>query len=161
MRMTRSDVIISLSGAAVALVAGLLLGGAMQPHLDEGDGRPSGPQMFADWAGDRSTGPFDPGTTFVSYQGKIPDYVMGTDWKKRMAWPDETAAVAAAPRDEARNDETSDEMPATLTRAAYDDPPPPAQDYPSLGGAEQAAVGPPTDAPEPSDGDSSAPATGG
>jgi hypothetical protein len=162
MQMTRSDTIISLSGAAVALAAGLWLGGLMQPHLDEGDGRPSGPQMFADWAGDRSTGPFDPGTTFVNYQGRIPDYVMGTDWKKRMTWPDETAAVSAAPRDEAGHDGTQPREPAaTLTHAAYEDAPPPLHDYPSLGGAAQASAASVMDLPPAAYDASAAPTTGG
>ena len=82
-----------LSGAAAAAISGVLLGGAMQPHLDAADGRPAGPQMFANWSGVRSTGPFDPGTTFASYPGRVPDYVTGTDWKKAMAWPGERAAV--------------------------------------------------------------------
>ena len=37
MRLTLSESKIPLSGAACAVVAGLLLGGAMQPHLDDGD----------------------------------------------------------------------------------------------------------------------------
>jgi len=157
MRLTRSDMTISLSGAGVALAAGLLLGGAMQPHLDEGARGPAGPQMFADWAGDRSTGPFDPGTTFVSYQGKIPDYVLGTDWKKRMTWPDESAAVPA-PREETRY-ETSlpPEAPATLTRTAYEDLPPPTHAYPSLGGAPPSAI----DAAPPAADEAPGPAAGG
>src|SRR3954451_16584628 len=141
MQMTRSDTIISLSGAAAALAAGLLLGGAMQPHLDEGDGRPAGPQMFADWAGARSTGPFDPGTTFVSYQTNMPDYVMGSDWKKRMAWPDERAAVSAPREVDVDDDRSSTQEVAVLTRTAYEEPPPPAHDYPSLvGGARSASA---------------------
>jgi hypothetical protein len=124
------------------LAAGLLLGGAMQPHLYEGD-RPSGPQMFADWAGARSTGPFDPGTTFVSYQGKMPDYILGTDWKKSMSWADERAAVSP-PREAVRDDpppiETAGLTPSSLTRAAYQPPPPAPHAYPSLGGGEPAAA---------------------
>jgi len=125
-----------LGGAAISLVMGLMLGGAMQPHLDEGD-RPAGPQMFADWAGARSTGPFDPGTTFVSYRGKMPDYVLGTDWKKSMAWPDERAAVSP-PRDVAPTDPPPDPPVETagLTRAAYEEPPPAAHAYPSLNGGQ-------------------------
>jgi hypothetical protein len=132
MRPTLSELKIPLSGAVGALVAGLLLGSAMQPHLYDGD-RPSGPQMFADWAGARSTGPFDPGTSFVSYQGKTPDYVMGTDWKKRTAWPDDRAMVAAS-REAAPEDAPPPE-PATLARATYEEPPPPPHAYPSLGAA--------------------------
>jgi hypothetical protein len=134
MQLTLSELTIPLSGAACALVAGLLLGGAMQPHLDAADGRPAGPQMFADWAGVRSTGPFDPGTTFVNYPGKMPDYVMGTDWKKTMAWPNERAAVSA-PREAALDDAPTPPEPI-LTRVAYEEPPAaPPHGYPSLGGA--------------------------
>jgi hypothetical protein len=135
MRLTLSELRIPLSGAGAALIAGLLLGGAMQPHLDDGDTRPAGPQMFADWAGARSTGPFDPGTTFASYQAQAPDYVMGSDWKKRMAWPGEPAAVSA-PREVAAEDDEGATQVAVLSRTTYEEPPPPAHDYPSLvGGA--------------------------
>jgi hypothetical protein len=144
-----------VSGAVVAAVVGALSGGAMQPQLFEGD-RPSGPQMFAGWDGTRSTGPFDPGTTFASYHGAPPDYVIGTDWKKAMAWPDERAAVSAPSAADVqvaeRDDTTVPEEPAALTRAAYDDEAAPTHDYPSLGGAPQ-PLGPATD-----DADAPAPA---
>ncbi|HEX2816130.1 MAG TPA: hypothetical protein VHN39_07035 [Phenylobacterium sp.] len=127
-----------MSGAACALMAGMLMGSAMQPHLYDGD-RPSGPQMFAEVAGARSTGPFDPGTSVVSYQGRMPDYVMGADWKKRMAWPDERAAVSA-PREVVRDDDPPPPERAVVSRAAYDEPPPLPHDYPSLvGGARSAS----------------------
>lgn len=138
MQLTLSELKIPLSGAACALAAGLLLGGAMQPHLYDGD-RPSGPQMFADWAGKRSTGPFDPGTTFVSYQGRMPDYILGTDWKKSMTLYDERAAVSP-PRDVVREDppeppmQTASLTSASLTRAAYEEPAPAPHTYPSLSG---------------------------
>jgi hypothetical protein len=139
MRLTLSELTIPLSGAACALVAGLLLGSAMQPHLDGGDGRPAGPQMFANWAGARSTGPFDSGTTFVNYPGATPDYVMGTDWKKRMAWPNERAAVSA-PLATAREDVPPPAEVAVLTHAAYEEPRPLAHSYPSVvGGARSAS----------------------
>jgi hypothetical protein len=138
MRISWPELTIPLTGAAGALVAGLLLGGFMQPHLDEGDNRPAGPQMFADWAGDRSTGPFDPGTTFVSYQARMPDYVLGTDWKKAMTWPDERAAVSA-PRETAQEEEPQPAVEvAALDRTIYQEPPAPLPGYPSLGGARPA-----------------------
>jgi hypothetical protein len=136
MRLILSELKIPLSGAAGALVAGLLLGGAMQPHLYDGD-RPSGPQIFAEVAGARSTGPFDPGASFVSDPGKTPDYVMGTDWKTRAAWPDERAAVSAS-REVSRDDDSPSVEIATLDHAAYVEPPAPRPGYPSLGGARPA-----------------------
>lgn len=133
-----------LSGAAAAAITGVLLGGAMQPHLDDGDGRPAGPQMFANWSGVRSTGPFDPGTTFASYQGRVPDYVMGTDWKKAMAWPDERAAVSAPSRDVAQGDDPPAEAPIVLARA-YEEPAPVGHAYPSLSGGEPSTAEPPSE----------------
>ena len=142
-----------LSGAAAAAITGVLLGGAMQPHLDAADGRPAGPQMFANWSGVRSTGPFDPGTTFASYQGRVPDYVMGTDWKKAMTWPDERAAVSAPSREVARGDDLPAEAPVVLARAAYEDLPPVAHAYPSLSGGEPSTAGPPSVDEAPAAGD--------
>jgi hypothetical protein len=135
------------SGAAVAVVSGLLLGGAMQPNLGD-DGRPAGPQMIAGWAGARSTGPFDPGATYASYAGQIPDYVLGTDWKKTLAWPAEPAATPEPAAREAAPRQPPPE-PVGLTRADYDDAPPePKAHYPSLGGdiAPRAQVGQAVDA---------------
>lgn len=145
-------VIVLFAGVAAAVVSGAMLGGAMRPALVTD--RPEGPQMFATWAGDRSTGPFDPGTTFVAYGPNAPDYVMGADWKKRMAWPDEPAAAAPSARDDVADDDTRVSQDASLdaapivVRAAYEDAPAPAHDYPSLGGAAASAEPPPAaDAP--------------
>jgi hypothetical protein len=150
--MTRTDLTVFLSGAAVALTAGVLLGGAMQPHLNSDDGRPEGPQMFAAYDG-RSTGPFDPGdpnATLAAYHGTPPDYVMGTDWKRAMA-PTVVKVALTEPRDA-----TDDPPPAVLTRAVYDEPAPPAHDYPSIGGAHPAS----TEIPAPADEDDIAPGAG-
>jgi hypothetical protein len=145
-----------LGGAAVSLAVGLMLGGAMQPHLYEGD-RPSGPQMFADWAGARSTGPFDSGTTFVNDQGKIPDYVLGTDWKKSMAWPGERAAVSS-PREVVYDDPPpAPEEPVTLTRAAYEDAPLAPHAYPSMTGGHPSVI----EVPQPADTDDTGPVISG
>ena len=140
------DLKIFLPGAGLALAAGMLLGGAMQPQLYDGD-RPAGPQIVAGWETGRSTGPFDPGTTFAAYHGQMPDYVLGTDWKKTMAWPEERAAVSPPSQDVSHDDPSPDEEPATLTRVAYVDPPAPApiHAYPSLGGASGASVHAATD----------------
>jgi hypothetical protein len=140
------DLKVFLPGAAAAVTAGLLLGGAMQPHLDDGDGRPAGPQIVAGWETGRSTGPFDPGLALAAYHGQMPDYVLGTDWKKTMAWPDERAAVSPPSQDASHDDPTPDEAPAVLTRIAYDDPPAAPRAYPSLGGVTAPVVHAATDA---------------
>jgi hypothetical protein len=143
MQLTLSELKVPMAGAACMLAAGLLLGGAMQPHLDAADGRPAGPQMFADWPGVRSTGPFDSGTSFVNYQGKMPDYVLGTDWKKTMAPPQERAAVSA-PREAVIDEPSSPPEPETYSRVAYEEPVAPPRryvphTYPSLGPARSAS----------------------
>lgn len=66
-----------LVGAAVALTLGLSLGGSMQPDLIFG--RPGGPQMLSGLSGERAPGPMDMSAGFVSYSGRVPDYVIGTD----------------------------------------------------------------------------------
>jgi len=134
----QSDLKVFLPGAGAALAMGLMLGGLMQPHLDAVDGRPAGPQMLADWAGARSSGPFDPGTTFAAYHGKTPDYVTGTDWKRSAAWP---AERSVAPQREVADDDAApvEEAPV-LSRALYDEPARPAHAYPSLGGRPPTAA---------------------
>jgi hypothetical protein len=125
------DLKVFLPGAAVALATGLLLGGAMQPHLDE-DNRPVGPQIIAGASAERAAEPVDAGLALAAYHGRVPDYVLGTDWKTSMAWPDERAAVSPAAR-LAVDDPAPAEPPVTFTRTAYDEPPQP-HVYPSLDG---------------------------
>jgi hypothetical protein len=147
--MTRTDLTVFLSGAAIALTTGVLLGGAMQPHLSGDDGRPAGPQMFAAYDG-RSTGPFDPGepnVTLAAYHGTPPDYVMGTDWKRAMTWPDQKVAVSQ-PSDAAEETPPAADPPPVLARAVYDEPPPPTHDYPSMGGAHPSVIEVPAAADE-------------
>ena len=120
-----------LIGAGMALAAGMTMGFAMQPQLGIGDERPAGPQLFAAASGERSTGPFDPGTSF-NYQGQLPDYVIGTDWRKAAAFAGEPASLRPDPEE--------------LKLARYEAPPAPAQaapereappaSYPSLSGGE-------------------------
>jgi len=84
------------AGAGLALMAGLLMGAAMKPELGADD-RPAGPQIVAGSAGARAAGPFeDDAPTFAAYSGKIPDYVLGSDWTRLAAAP----AVAPPARGE-------------------------------------------------------------
>jgi hypothetical protein len=118
-----------LIGAGVALAAGLSMGFAMQPHLDAVD-RPEGPQMFATVSADHSTGPFDDGATYASYHGNLPDYVVGTDWKKASApYIPAVSSEATFARPRAVAEET-----AIPTRADYQEPPAARPGYPSLDG---------------------------
>ena len=136
-----------LAGAAVAAVAGIMLGGAMRPQLIF-DGRPNGPQMFANGGGPRSTGPFDPGGSYASYSGNIPTYVIGTDYAQG-------AYVAAPPIEDGHQPPAAEEAapsePATMTRAMYDDAPPPLVVYPSLAGGRSYDAETPQPPPPPQD----------
>ena len=127
-----------LAGAGVALVTGLLMGAIAKPEL-AADGRPAGPQILAGWSGVRSTGPFDDGATYAAYNGQIPDYVLGTDWKKSLQPP------VFAPEPEPRMPETklasNDDLPKLpLTPAAYDDRPAPEVIYPSMQGGSPSSA---------------------
>jgi len=123
-----------LGGAAVALVAGLLMGAVAKPDLGYDD-RPAGPQMLAAWGGARSSGPFDDGAAFANFKGQIPDYVLGTDWKRSLTPPAQVADPSPLPRETrmAAIDTTPD---LPITHAAYDEPPRQAPSYPSLQGGQ-------------------------
>jgi len=125
---------LELYGAVIAVASGLLLGGAMRPNL-AGDDRPVGPQIIAGSAGVRSMGPLDTGPTLANYNGRVPDYVIGTDAKRAMTWTPGRAVSSPQPQYD-KADAEQDDLPA-LSRAAYDDDPQPRRthDYPSLGGA--------------------------
>ena len=144
------------AGVGVAAVSGLLLGGAMQPDL-RGDERPEGPQIFAGWSGVRSTGPFDDGLTLTYYEGQIPDYVVGTDWKQTIAWQ-ESPEIAEAPADYSAFDEpeAAAEASAYAADASWQEPPPEPPAYPSLSGGVAYGVDLPPPPPPPADLDSEA-----
>jgi hypothetical protein len=126
-----------LTGAGVALVAGLLMGAVAKPDL-AGDDRPAGPQILAGWGGGRSTGPFDDSAGFASFKGQIPDYVLGSDWKRSLTPP---ALTAEAPPAREMKMAVADE-PADLpvTRTTYQEPPHAAPSYPSMQGGQPAGV---------------------
>lgn len=65
-----------LGGVAIAATAGLLMGGVMYPNLDE-DGI-GGPQILTSGGGPRSSSAVSY-AGIGTYNGRIPDYVIGTD----------------------------------------------------------------------------------
>ena len=128
----------------MAAVVGIMLGGSMRPQLIF-DGRPMGPQMFADGGGPRSTGPFDLRDAYAAYGGKLPSYVIGTDYAQK-------AYVEAPPiaeeRQQVAHNDVEEPAPIALARAAYDEPPAPIIVYPSMsGGAAYGGETPPPPAP--------------
>ena len=141
-----------LCGAALAAVMGIMLGGSMRPQLIF-DGRPMGPQMFANGGGPRSTGPFDLRDAYAAYGGKLPTYVTGTDYAQAAYVEEapvaEETPIAEEPRQVAHND-AQGSTPITLARAAYAEPPAPIIVYPSVTGgtAYERETPPPPAAPE-------------
>ena len=79
-------------GIAVAAASGLLMGGAFKPTLTYGEG-PLGPQLLLAPSGERQE-TFSGGASFASYDGEVPDYVLGTDWTEANAPLYDTAAYA-------------------------------------------------------------------
>jgi len=134
------------SGVGIAAMAGLLMGAAMKPDL-RGDERPEGPQIFAGWSGVRSTGPFDPGMTFADYNGRVPDYVVGADWRSALAFRDDVAyEPEPAPDYYERERRTGGEY-ARYAPPAQVEPPREEPLYPSMSGG--AAYNASDRAPEP------------
>jgi len=132
-----------LSGAALAAVLGIMLGGSMRPQLIF-DGRPMGPQMFANGGGSRSTGPFDMRDAYAAYGGKLPTYVTGTDYAQAAYVEEPAAAAPPEPVSEA----ATEPAPAPLTRAIYEEARAPVVVYPSVaGGVAYHAEAPPPPAP--------------
>jgi hypothetical protein len=122
-----------LTGSGVALVVGLLIGAVAKPDLNGGDNRPAGPQMLAGSGGARSAGPVADSATLANYSGQVPDYVLGTDWKKALTPPAVIAEPPQATSRLAQDDDPLSELP--LTRATYDEPPR-APSYPSVEGGQ-------------------------
>jgi hypothetical protein len=125
-----------LSGAAVSLATGLLLGFAMQPQLNIDERHPAGPQMAMHEAGARSDGPIENGAALASYAGVFPDYVLGTNWKKSMTSP---AVIAVTePREVSPAPPAPDED-VVVARAAEESPPQ-THSYPSMIGEHPSVI---------------------
>jgi hypothetical protein len=120
----------AIAGAALAAVAGTMLGGAMRPQLVF-DGRPLGPQIFAPGGGNRATPSFEPGASYASYGDDVPSYVIGTDNIETAE--DEAPLVDDWALATAESETSPSPVPA-FAHATYDDPPLPEVVYPSQAG---------------------------
>jgi hypothetical protein len=97
--LIRWPIITPLAGAAMALAAGLMLGGYMKPQLVTD--HPLGPQMLTPASAQRISDPVDDGATLARYGAKIPDYVLGTDLTRPMtAQPAPVTAPEPAPQED-------------------------------------------------------------
>ena len=116
-----------LAGVAAAVVSGLAMGAVLRPDL-HGDGLVA-PQTLIAGGGPRDDASADPG--LARYGGRIPEYVIGTDWTRP------PPLVVEAPRSEPVDavvyprDTLPDLQP---TRAARPDEPPKPVNFPSNDG---------------------------
>lgn len=145
--MSKQDLKALFSGVGMAAVAGLLMGTAMRPDLNEGD-RPEGPQILAGWSAARSTGPFDDGMTLAYAQGQIPDYVVGTDWKRQIAWAD-TSETPVEARPAVSRDDVAPAAERHAALATFDEPSREAVAYPSMAGGSAYEANRPAPPPPP------------
>ena len=136
-------------GMAIATVAGLVIGGASKPDIREMTDL-DGPQLLSGQSGQRLGPGFNQTASWTSYNGNVPDYVIGTDWTQP-AYPVEMAQADPEPEPAAMVYEAP---PVRAAPVKYQSEPAPPPSYPSMGGdilsgIETAhASPPPEDAPE-------------
>lgn len=118
-------------GVAVASVAGLLMGAALRPELDEHDA--AGPQMQMGESGPRRVlAAYDQGV--AAYSGHIPEYVVGTDWTRPRATTEpEPEPLPAEDTGDVMAYEAQDEA-VEVSRTSYVEEYRPAPRYPSMAG---------------------------
>ena len=139
-RLIRDDDLKTLfTGVAGMAAAGLMMGLAMQPDLDEH--AVAGPQILAPGGGPRAElAATDPG--IAVYKGEVPDYVYGTDW----ATPQEADYTDAPQADAYVTDATAvvdQDPPAPAKPVAWREPPREPTVYPSIAGEAAYAHEPP------------------
>ena len=120
--ITNDDLKRLMSGLSLACAAGLLLGAAFQPNLDEHDA--AGPQMLMGQGGARKVFvAYDPGVG--RYAGQIPEHVIGTDWTRPRPIP---VAYDTASEDTGPAVVYEDQAPVEMAHSSYIDEPRPESD---------------------------------
>ncbi|MBL8773607.1 MAG: hypothetical protein JNK30_19635 [Phenylobacterium sp.] len=153
--MLRNDDLRRLAlGLPIACATGLLLGGALQPTLDEREA--AGPQILMGESGPRRMLAADDAGV-ARYAGRLPDYVVGTDATRPAYEPAVHAEDAALDHDgEPRGDVMAYEDPSPVTMASYVEPPREEPVYPSMRGNTHYEGDLPAPPPPPADLDSEA-----
>jgi len=119
-------------GMAIATVAGLALGGAFKPMLRELTDV-DGPQMLAGVSGVRSPPGLRQSASWTSYAGKIPDYVIGTDWTQSGYSMESVPAEEPEPPP-AKTVHEEAPVRVAVAPVRYEEEPAPPPSYPSMGG---------------------------
>ena len=115
-------------GMAFATVAGLILGGVSKPNIREMTDL-EGPQLLSGQAGERLGPGFRQTASWTSYNGQVPDYVIGTDWTQ----PAPVEMAKAEPEPEPAR-VAHEDAPVHWIPAKYESEPAPPPSYPSMGG---------------------------
>jgi len=138
-----------IRGVGLAAVAGLLMGAALRPDLN--DHEIGGPQQLIGGGGPRQVAEIqDPGV--AGYAGAVPDYVVGTDYL-RAREPVMVAARTETPEPQVPVYDSPDDLPLRVTHATWRDEPRPPPRYPSEAGNEVYDSDLPAPPPEPEDSD--------
>jgi hypothetical protein len=126
---THADLKRIAAGVAVACTAGLLMGAALRPDLDEHDA--AGPQMLMGDGGPRKVfAAYDQG--MAAYSGQVPEYVVGTDWTRPRAMPEPRPVAAEDTGDVMAY--AAEDAAVEVSHASYAEEPRPAPRYPSMAG---------------------------
>jgi hypothetical protein len=124
-----------IAGVAVALAAGLMGGAAMRPDLNTGGDLPA-PQLFTRAEAAQSD------MALAAYQGRAPDYVYGTDFKRQTVSYASVSPIheeAYVPPEPARS--ASDAADDAVLHAGAGDAPSPVS-IPSIDGGQPYAAAP-------------------
>ena len=106
------------AGAGLALISGLLLGGVMKPELAL-DAPPAAPQSVRDGPSPQPAEPPGQDANLANYHGKLPDYVLGTDWLKATQISAAPTPPEPAPVDYYEPPDRDDLPDPPLTAATY------------------------------------------
>lgn len=124
-----------LAGVLVASLSGLLLGAAMHPTLQGADEN-GGPRMLIAGGGPRGDAASGSDASWSNYPGRLPDYVVGTDWLRARAEPALTVASIydIAPDLPDESQDTVEQHPVAYATAERDNEQPARPLYPSIDG---------------------------
>ena len=137
------------AGAAIAAIAGLTTGAAIQPALDA-DGVHAPQQLMGDGGVRTYVAGAEPGVG--GYQGQVPDYVIGTDWMRPQPLAQEVLTYDDRAGPQQADDATTHGATANaIVPRHWQDEPRPAPLYPSEGGATSYGADLPAPPEPPSD----------
>ena len=153
MRLIRNEDLRSLfTGAAMVAVAGLAAGGLMYPDL-RGPADAEGPQLQAGVSGARTQHYGEMTASWAAYDGRVPDYVIGTQWLQPPQHPEyvEAEAEEIPPQEETVVYTAATGDTTEAVEAGWQEPPREPVTYPSTNGGVPYGADLPKPPPPPED----------